>query len=279
MLNEPDGRSLPVMVVIPARGGSKGVPGKALAELDGKPLVGHTVAYARTIAGVDKVVVTTDDPFIRETAIAYGAEAPFLRPAEMAGDYSPMEQVMRHTLEWYERVDGFVPRVLVRLYCTNPFRRPGLVDIAIRWGLERSMLIGVRSVALMRCSLEDLRFTGTVQPVVPEAEKYQGTKVFTNSGNFSVHFPGRDLCLEQGKLAPFLTSGSIVLHPVEAIDIDEPCDLELARDLAAAGLHQLPALGWDKESFRCLEFHPLNLAPNVYPPYAVSCWNADEATI
>ncbi len=110
--------------LIPARGGSKGVPGKNLRPVLGKPLVAHAAACGRACPGLDRVVVTTDSPAIAAAAIAAGAEAPFLRPAELARDETPMLPVMQHAIAACEAHYGERVRHLVLLDPTGPLREP-----------------------------------------------------------------------------------------------------------------------------------------------------------
>ena len=120
-----------VLALIPARGGSKSLPRKNLKLLGGAPLVAWSIAAAHASAQVGRVLVSTDDPEIREASLAHGAEAPFLRPSELARDETPDLPVFLHALEWLEREEGFRPRLVVHLRPTSPLRPPGLVDGAI----------------------------------------------------------------------------------------------------------------------------------------------------
>ena len=94
-----------VLALIPARGGSKGLPGKNVAPLDGRPLIAWTIAAARDSAFVDEIVVTTDDDEIAEAAAAAGARVPFRRPAALAADEARMGDVIAHALETLATTD------------------------------------------------------------------------------------------------------------------------------------------------------------------------------
>lgn len=100
-----DGR-VRALGVIPARGGSKGIPGKNTRELWGKPLIAHTIEAARGARRLDRVIVTTDDPGIAEVARAWGGDAPFLRPAELGRDDTPTLPVLRHAVGFVEGEEG-----------------------------------------------------------------------------------------------------------------------------------------------------------------------------
>lgn len=119
-----------ILAIIPARGGSKGVPGKNLRPLAGKPLVVWTIEQALGAAGITDTVVTTDAEDIAAVARAAGAQVPFLRPAELASDTAPTEPAMRHALEQMEAREGRYDTVML-LQPTSPLRMPGTIDRAI----------------------------------------------------------------------------------------------------------------------------------------------------
>jgi CMP-N,N'-diacetyllegionaminic acid synthase len=110
------------LVIIPARGGSKGVPGKNLRIIAGKPLIAWSIEQARACRRVGRVVVSTDSTEIAETALNYGAEVPGLRPAELAQDATPTEPVMIHVVQELART-GYRADAVVLLQPTSPLRR------------------------------------------------------------------------------------------------------------------------------------------------------------
>ncbi len=116
-----------VMVLIPARGGSKGIPRKNIHPLAGKPLIAYTIEAALKSRHVTRVLVSTEDPEIRDTAVAYGAEVPFLRPENLAGDHANIAHAVEYTLKELRKQD-YVPDVITVLFTTSPFRNPRLVD-------------------------------------------------------------------------------------------------------------------------------------------------------
>jgi CMP-N,N'-diacetyllegionaminic acid synthase len=120
-----------VLALIPARGGSKGLPRKNVRPLAGKPLVAWPVAAAKASASVDRVIVSTDDAEIARAATAAGADVPFMRPAEFAGDTATSMQVIRHALETLaargERYD-----YLLLLEPTSPLTEASDIDTALQ---------------------------------------------------------------------------------------------------------------------------------------------------
>lgn len=119
-----------VLGLIPARGGSKGVPRKNVRLLGGKPLIEYTVEAALRASRVDRVLVSTEDPEIASVARSLGAEVPFVRPASLAQDDTPMLRVITHATEAVI-AEGWVPDVVCLLQPTFPFRRPEEIDACI----------------------------------------------------------------------------------------------------------------------------------------------------
>lgn len=120
-----------ILSIVPARGGSKGLPRKNLLHIAGKPLIAWTIEQSLACDGVETTVVSTDDEEIAAMAMAMGADVPFLRPSELALDTSPTDPVMAHALEEYARRGEFFDAVML-LQPTSPLRLPGTLDAAVR---------------------------------------------------------------------------------------------------------------------------------------------------
>lgn len=118
------------LAIIPARGGSKGIPHKNLRLLCGKPLLVWSIEQARAVSNIDRVVVSTDSEEISEVARRWGAEVPFLRPTLLAGDATPTEPVLFHVVEELARV-GYDPDAVILLQPTSPVRHPKTLPEAI----------------------------------------------------------------------------------------------------------------------------------------------------
>ncbi|HEY7879163.1 MAG TPA: acylneuraminate cytidylyltransferase family protein [Gemmatimonadaceae bacterium] len=135
---------LRVLAVIPARGGSKGVPRKNARLLGGRPLIEWTVAAALGARTLSRVIITTDDEEIAALGRAAGAEVPFLRPAALARDDTPMLPVIQHAVGWTEERGEVVDAVCI-LQPTNPLRRPSdiddCVDLIVRNGADSVMSV------------------------------------------------------------------------------------------------------------------------------------------
>src|SRR6266436_4907654 len=117
-----------VFGVIPARGGSKGLPGKNLKRLGALSLIGHAVAGAREARTLTRFIVSTDSVEIADEARRHGAEAPFLRPSELASDEAGMVPVLQHAVRWLESSGGPRPTHVVTIQPTSPFRVGADID-------------------------------------------------------------------------------------------------------------------------------------------------------
>lgn len=120
-----------VLAIIPARGGSKGILRKNIRPLAGKPLVAWSIEAALAAKSVDRVIVSTDDAEIATIAREWGAEVPFLRPAELSGDQASSEAALLHVLERLAEGEGYKPDVIVFMQCTAPLTTPEDVDSAV----------------------------------------------------------------------------------------------------------------------------------------------------
>ena len=110
-----------------ARGGSKGLPGKNIRPLGGKPLITWSIEHALAVKRIERIIVSTDSEEIAEVARAHGAEVPFMRPAELAGDNSPEWLAWRHALNFLLETHGSLPDAMVSVPTTAPLRLP--IDI------------------------------------------------------------------------------------------------------------------------------------------------------
>ena len=121
-----------VLALIPARGGSKGIPHKNIRDFAGFPLLAFSVAAGLQAERISRVIVSTDDPAIAQVAEKFGAEVPFLRPKELAQDNTLDLPVFEHALTWLKSNEGYSPELVVQLRPTSPIRPIDLVDQAIK---------------------------------------------------------------------------------------------------------------------------------------------------
>ena len=135
-----------VLALIPARGGSKGIPRKNIRDFAGYPLIAWSIAAAKQSKRVTRVIVSTDDEEIASVAREFGAEAPFLRPSKFAEDNTTDLPVFEHALKWLEENEGYKPDIVVQLRPTSPIRPRDLVDDAIRMLLDHAEADSVRGV-------------------------------------------------------------------------------------------------------------------------------------
>jgi CMP-N,N'-diacetyllegionaminic acid synthase len=119
------------LAIVPARAGSKGVPGKNVAPVGGRPLLAWTLAAARAARGIDRLIVSTDSEEIAAVAREWGGETPFLRPAELARDETPGIEPVLHAVGWLAEHEGYRPELVLLLQPTSPLRIATDVEAAL----------------------------------------------------------------------------------------------------------------------------------------------------
>jgi len=119
------------LAIIPARAGSKSIPRKNLLPVAGRPLIAWSISQAKACSKIDRIVVSTDGDDIAAVAREYGAEVPFMRPAEISDDTAATESALLHTVRTLEETEGYRPDSIILLQPTNPVRRHGSLAAAI----------------------------------------------------------------------------------------------------------------------------------------------------
>jgi CMP-N,N'-diacetyllegionaminic acid synthase len=120
--NTRNAGGLSIVGIITARGGSKGIPGKNLIPIRGRPLISYTIEAALDSKVLDRVIVTTDDEKIAEVSRQFGAETPFVRPEHLSGDWAPSYPVVVHALQWMAENEGYFPDYMMLMQPTSPLR-------------------------------------------------------------------------------------------------------------------------------------------------------------
>ena len=232
-----------VFGVIPARGGSKGLPGKNLKRLGALSLIGHAVASAREAQGLSRFIVSTDSPEIADEARWHGAEAPFLRPAELANDHAGMVPVLQHAVRWLESSAGVRPDFVVTLQPTSPFRVGTDIDrtiaaVASTGADSAQTLVEASYHPFFMKTLDGDR---TI-PLFAEGKKYvrrqDAPAVYQPSG--AVYVTRYAVLMTEGQVLGHDNRGLVM--PFEAsVNIDTEWDFLLAELLLARGRAPIPA--------------------------------------
>ena len=136
-----------ILGIIPARGGSEGIPDKNIKLLNGKPLIFYTINQAKTSKKLSKIIVSTDSEKIAKLSLSLGVEVPFLRPKNLALNHSPAIEYVLHAIEYFENI-GEVYEAVCILQPTSPYRPKGAIDDAIELFLksDADTLLSVRKV-------------------------------------------------------------------------------------------------------------------------------------
>ena len=230
-----------VVAIIPARGGSKGIPRKNLAQLAGRPLIGYSIAAALGAHAIDRVIVSTDDTEIAAVAKSQGAEVPFMRPVELACDAAPMLGVLQHALTWLE-VHGEVVEALVLLQPTSPLRTSRHIDeaAALFRSNAASSVVSVVEVPhqFNPVSVMKLSSQGILAPFISDqigaTRRQDKPKVYARNG------PAVLICHPDTLLAGELygqISLPYLMSEEDSLDVDEPRDLIFAEEALRTRSH------------------------------------------
>lgn len=232
-----------VVGLVPARAGSKRLPGKNLAVLGDRSLLAWTAGAALASRRLHRVILSTDGPEIAEAGRTLGLEVPFLRPAELAGDTVADRPVLLHLLDWLRDTEGRDPDLLVLLRPTTPFKTAALIDEAVGL-LEASTADSLRTMTRAEGVFHPYWMyrqgpDGTMVPALAEADP----AVFTRSQLLP---PVWRLNGVVDVLRPAVIRAGEVIHGRRmlrlevpehmAVDIDTAHDLAIARALVAAGV-------------------------------------------
>lgn len=221
--------------LIPARGGSKGIPGKNLVSLAGRPLISWTINEARAAAAIDDLVVTTDDDEIARVAAAAGARVPFLRPMELSGDTASMTEVVEHALRTLAD-EGEPYGWLLLLQPTSPLRTGADIEAAF----ARLRETGGRGVVSVCPVAHSPLLAGTLPPdgrmqdfitrAAAASNRQEMRRYYRLNG--AVYLADVAYWREQGGfLGP--QTYALVMPEERSVDVDSPLDLAFAEYLLA----------------------------------------------
>lgn len=214
--------------IIPARGGSKGIPGKNLRPVGGIPLVARAIHAAARLA---RVVVTTDDAAIALEAARHGAQV-VMRPAEIAGDTASSESALLHALETLRAEEGYAPEVVAFLQCTSPFTRPEDVANCLSAVAEDgadSAFTGFRSFHFLWRRTPEGDAIGINHDKARRPRRQERAPEFIENGAV---YAFRHAGFLAARHRFFGRTAIVEMEPIRSLEIDDPADLLLAEALA-----------------------------------------------
>lgn len=224
---------LEVLALIPARGGSKGVPRKNIRDFAGAPLIAYSIAAALQAELITRVIVSTDDEEIAAVAREWGAETPFLRPSELAQDDTTDLPVFEHALQWLRENESYQPGIVIQLRPTSPIRPVGLLDEAIKKLLEHPEADCVRGVVPSGQNpfkMWRIGGNGQLEPLLSlpnmkepyNAPRQELPTTYWQTGHVDVI--RASTILEKGSLTGDIIL-PILIDPRYTVDIDTPSDM------------------------------------------------------
>jgi CMP-N-acetylneuraminic acid synthetase len=223
--------NMSIIALVTARGGSKGIPGKNLKPLGGRPLIAWSIEAARQSSSVDRVLVSTDDPAIAAAARDAGAEVPFLRPEELARDDSSHISVVLHALDWLRDKERFTPDYLLLLQPTAPFRTAEDLDAAAALARARNVdaVVSVCEARSHPWLAKTVRADGTMEDFIPRTQTYERRQDFPPAYvlNGALYLNRPRSLRATGTLRPPGTLAHVM--PIErSVDLDTLADWEMA---------------------------------------------------
>ncbi len=221
-----------IVAVIPARGGSRGIPLKNLREVAGKPLIAYVIEACLAAEPVDRTVVSTDHEGIAQVAREFGAEVPFMRPKELAGDEVTLDPVIYHAVTTLEAQDGRHIDIVLTVQPTCPLLKATTIDGAVRALLDG----GWDSVTSVREThhLYWQRVNGQMRPLFEErVNRQQLQPLYYETG--AVFASRREIITPDNRLGTNI--GHVVNSEEESVDIDTELDLHLVEFLITNGFH------------------------------------------
>jgi len=227
--------------LVVARGGSKSVPRKNLRPLGGKPLIAWTLEAARASRRLTRIVLSTDDPEIAAVGQQWGVETPFLRPAALAGDRSPVIDATLHAFQCLEKNAGQCPTFGLLLQPTSPFRTAADIDAAIQLCETRGAdaVVSVTPAREHPYLLKTVDAAGCLQPwqanPLAESRRQDLPPVFALNG--AIYLVRRSVLFEQRSWCP---AGALayVMPAERSLDIDTEWDLRVAQGIVRGERHQ-----------------------------------------
>ncbi|HSO11972.1 MAG TPA: acylneuraminate cytidylyltransferase [Anaerolineales bacterium] len=222
-----------ILALIPARGGSKGIPRKNIRSFAGYPLIAWSIAAGLQAKSVSRVLVSTDDEEIAAVAREYGAETPFLRPSELAQDRTPDLPAFEHALKWLEDIEGYKPDIVIQLRPTSPIRPVDMVDGAVKILVENPDADSVRGVVpAAQNPYKMWRFNGYDKPMKPLLEVEGLTEPYNEPRQIlppaywqTGHIDAiRTTTITRKKSLTGSVVYPLVIDPRYTVDIDTPSD-------------------------------------------------------
>jgi len=217
------------LVIIPARGGSKGIPRKNIKNLNGKPLIYYSIDVAREIVPDSDICVTTDDSEIIEVVEKYGLKVPFIRPDYLASDTMGTYDVLLHALDFYEKKGERYDNIIL-LQCTSPFRQVQDVKNALdSYSPEIDMVVSVKETAAnpyYNCFEEDADgFLKLSKGNGKYVRRQDAPKTWEYNGAVYIINPES---LKKSPLSKFKKKVKYVMDDIHSLDLDTMFDWKMA---------------------------------------------------
>ncbi|MBW4827971.1 MAG: acylneuraminate cytidylyltransferase family protein [Clostridiaceae bacterium] len=222
-----------VLAIIPARGGSKGIPRKNIADFCGKPLISWSIEEALKSKYIDRLIVSTEDEEIKEVSRKYGAEIPFLRPVELSQDDTPGIEPILHCINWLKSKEESEYDYICVLQCTSPFRKSQHIDEALEIliGNKGDSIVSVAESEVSPYWMKKIR-NGKLVDFIKDIPMYNRRQdlpeVYKINGALYII---KTSILLKNKNWYNDNTFPYIMNRLDSIDIDEPIDFKIAEIL------------------------------------------------
>ena len=232
-----------VLVIIPARAGSKGLANKNIMRLGDMPLIAYSINAANHSTYIDRIIVSTDSPEIANIAKEYGANVPFLRPAEFAADMSPSSEFILHVLRWLDGNENQSYDILCLLQPTSPFRKSRDIDLSLEKFINSKSADSLVSINETRSTpywMQTINDGGFIRDFIEHKEinsrRQDLPKIYEPNGAIYIM-----ACSDFVEFETFYTSKTTfyLMDQTSSVDIDDILDFKLAELILKENLVEL----------------------------------------
>lgn len=235
--------SLEVLFLLVGRGGSKGLPGKNLRDINGLSLIGHKAVSARRARSCTRLIVSSDSPEIQEEARRHGAEVLFTRPAELASDTAKSSDVVLHAMDWIEQHEGRRYDAIMLLEPSSPFARADHYDAAVELFVKTraELVVGVRETEVASIFVGRLGADGSIGPIVDQMLNAQSLRRQDQAPevtmNGALYLIGWEALRRHRRIyANPAASYGLLMDRMHSIEIESAADLAYATYVIEHGL-------------------------------------------
>lgn len=224
-----------VLAIIPARSGSKSVKDKNIRLVNGKPMIAYSIEHAIQAKCIDRVIVSTDSEEYADIARKYGAETPFIRPAEYATDTSLDIDVFKHALKYLEKSEKYSPEIIVQLRPTYPIRRIGDIENMVKYIKDNPDIDSMRCIAPAKEIPYKMWFKGNDNLILPVMTNIPECYNMPRQQLPKVYY--QNACIDVIRTDTILKKNSMSGERIAGYEMNENFDIDTEEEFKAAEMY------------------------------------------